>query len=128
MSEVTPGWLLKKPSPLSCYQCRLPYSGEHWVEAVVEDGVWAKISPTGNEGGILCINCMAERLNRLGLRDVPVKITAGPMTAARPVDDALANEVRDIAEDSNYSNEMVGIAVRNWFHRAAIAALSGGGK
>lgn len=31
--------------------------------------------------------------------------------------DALANEVRALAEDSNYSNEMIGIAVRNWFHR-----------
>jgi hypothetical protein len=74
-------WLLPRPDGvLSCYQCRLPYGGDHWVEAVVEHDVWAKISPTGNEGGILCINCMANRLHRLGIYDVPVKLTAGPFT------------------------------------------------
>jgi hypothetical protein len=74
-------WLLTKPNPLACYQCLLRYGGGHWIEAVVANDVWERISPTGNEGGILCINCMADRLQRLGLHDVPVKLTAGPLIA-----------------------------------------------
>jgi len=66
------------PKPVVCYDCGLPYGGDHWVEAVVPHDVWALISPSGNEGGILCINCMAARLARLGVEDVPLKITAGP--------------------------------------------------
>lgn len=75
---VERGWILPKPSPLACYQCELPYSGEHWVEAVVADDVWQRISPSGNSGGILCVNCMAGRLHHLGLAEVEVKLTAGP--------------------------------------------------
>lgn len=63
---------------LACYGCGLPYAGEHWVEAVVPHDVWAQISPSGDEGGILCINCMAGELVGLGMTDVPVKLTAGP--------------------------------------------------
>lgn len=39
--------------------------------------------------------------------------------------ETLADQVRAIAEDSDYSNEMVGIAVRNWFHRRAMRAAEG---
>lgn len=34
-----------------------------------------------------------------------------------PTEASLADEVRDIAEDDRYSNDMLGITVRNWFHR-----------
>lgn len=43
-----------------------------------------------------------------------------PQSPDTSLSDALADEVREIAEDYNYSNEMVGIAVRNWFHHAAM--------
>lgn len=63
---------------LACYDCELVYAGDHWIEAVVPDDIWLKISPSRGEGGILCINCMAKRCVNLGLKNVPIKITAGP--------------------------------------------------
>lgn len=66
-------------STLACYDCDLPYGGPHWVEAVVANHIWNKhLSPTRNEGGILCINCMAKRASRAGLSNVRVRLTAGP--------------------------------------------------
>ncbi len=67
-------------SSISCYDCHLPYEDPCWIEAVVSNDVWALISPTGDEGGILCIGCMAKRLVKIGLADVPVILTAGPLT------------------------------------------------
>lgn len=69
---------------LACYDCGLPYAGKHWVEAVVPHDIWNNhLSPTGNEAGILCINCMAKRAVEAGLKDIPVRIAAGPFVAVR---------------------------------------------
>jgi hypothetical protein len=68
---VASGWV--------CYDCHLPYGGNEWVEAVVPDDVWEQIKPQEGQGaGILCINCMAKRCAKMGLENVPVKLTAGP--------------------------------------------------
>lgn len=68
---------------LACYDCGLPYGGPHWVEAVVPHDIWNNhLSPTGNEGGILCINCMAARASAKGLSNVPVLLTAGPFVGS----------------------------------------------
>jgi hypothetical protein len=81
-------WIIPRPDgPLSCYQCRLPYEGDHWVEAVVPHHVWERISPTGDSGGILCVSCMALRLTELGLRPTLTLITAGPL-ACVPTEEA----------------------------------------
>ena len=61
----------------SCYDCGLDYRDPAWIEAVVDDEVWRIISPTHDEGGLLCINCMARRLVEHGLDQVKVSITAG---------------------------------------------------
>lgn len=70
---------------LSCYDCGLIYAGDHWVEAIIPDDIWEKIENLNkpiNMGIILCINCIAKRCNDLGLKDVPLKITAGPFKNA----------------------------------------------
>jgi hypothetical protein len=68
---------------LACYDCGLPYASAHWIEAVVPHDIWNKyLSPTGGDGGILCINCMAKRAVDAGLSDVPVKLAAGPFVHA----------------------------------------------
>lgn len=64
-----------------CFDCGAEYGNPAWVEAVVADHIWNKyLSPTGDEGGILCIGCMAGRAARAGLSDVRVRLTAGPFT------------------------------------------------
>lgn len=57
---------------MPCYDCGKEYGGDDWVEAVIPDLIWNKISPTKNSGGILCIHCMGRRLKQAGYKDVPV--------------------------------------------------------
>ena len=57
-----------------CYDCGLDYGDPGWVEAVIPDKVWNEISPTGNQGGILCITCISRRLVKKGFKNVPVWI------------------------------------------------------
>lgn len=63
---------------LTCRGCGFRYGEDGWIEAVIPDDIWVRISPTGDEGGILCIVCMGAALDAIGLSDVPVKLTAGP--------------------------------------------------
>ena len=59
-----------------CYDCGLPYGRQGWIEAIIPDKIWNKISPV-DEGvepqvGLLCVTCIARRLKVLGMKDVPV--------------------------------------------------------
>jgi len=55
-----------------CYDCGLDYEGNGWIEAVIPDKVWNDISPSGDQGGLLCITCIARRLVEKGYKRVPV--------------------------------------------------------
>jgi len=57
---------------MTCYDCGLKYGGDAWIEAIIPDKIWDEISPTGDQGGILCISCIARRLKQMGYRDIPV--------------------------------------------------------
>lgn len=67
-------------SGLACEDCGVLYASPSWVEAVIPNELWNKISPRGNGGGILCINCIAARCVARGLSGVPVMLTAGPLS------------------------------------------------
>jgi hypothetical protein len=67
---------------LRCFDCGAQYDDPAWIEAVVPHDIWNQhLSPTGGEGGILCIVCMGRRATAAGLSDVPVRLTAGPFLA-----------------------------------------------
>ena len=55
-----------------CYDCGLEYGDPGWIEAVIPDKVWNEISPTGDQGGILCITCISRRLVKKGYKNIPV--------------------------------------------------------
>jgi len=74
----------QRPPWLACYDCGLPYSDDGWCDCVVPHDVWARISPTGHEGGILCLHCMARRIVRHDVRDVPLMVTSGPFRHVAP--------------------------------------------
>lgn len=59
---------------VACYDCGLAYGSEGWIECIVPHDVWCEISPTHNEGGILCVTCIARRLKRAGRDRVPVML------------------------------------------------------
>lgn len=51
-----------------CEDCMLSYLDEGFHDLVVPDEVWARISPTGDEGGLLCPTCMTRRCATLGIQ------------------------------------------------------------
>lgn len=61
-----------------CYDCGLAYTDPGFPDLVVPHDVWAKISPTGDEGGLLCPSCMCRRAANLGLEKVPAVFRSGP--------------------------------------------------
>ena len=66
-----------------CADCGLDYGGRGWIDAVIPKETWIEISPTGNEGGLLCITCMAGRLEDRGLENVTVIIGSGPFVYSK---------------------------------------------
>lgn len=85
--------------PTACHDCGLAYGDVGWIECVVPNDVWRQIGPTGDEGGILCITCIARRAKRHGLKDVPVMLCGT---------EVLRNANQDEAFDRGY-----GVAERN---------------
>jgi hypothetical protein len=113
---------------VTCHDCGRAYGGPGWIEAVLPHDLWAKVSPTGGPAGILCINCIAIRCDRLGMEDVPVKLTAGPLIAEAANARLLA--VKEAAEEyancegrryDTHEHQQVAIRAINNL-RAAIAA------
>jgi hypothetical protein len=49
-----------------CYDCGIPYGEIGWIESIIPNKVWDMISPSKNQGGLLCINCISKRLNEYG--------------------------------------------------------------
>lgn len=70
----------KRPDPLACYDCGLLYGGPGWIDTTIPREDWEAISPTGGYGGILCITCMARKLEEVGREKVPLLIGSGPWT------------------------------------------------
>lgn len=64
-------WRYPDPRPLdaACYDCARPYSAIG--DCSIARDTWTKIAPTPHGGGILCPNCMLERLHALKISNVP---------------------------------------------------------
>jgi len=46
-----------------CAGCGRPYGNENgFPDLIIEDWAWKRISPTGNDGGLLCPCCIIESL------------------------------------------------------------------
>lgn len=55
-----------------CYDCGLDYQDDGWIEAIIPDKIWNRISPTKDQSGILCITCISRRLKKAGYKKVPI--------------------------------------------------------
>lgn len=65
-----------------CIDCGRKYGDEYgFPDLLVPNDVWAKISPTEHEGGLLCPSCMCRRAFDAGLTDVPARFVSGPFCA-----------------------------------------------
>lgn len=62
-----------------CIDCARKYGDEYgFPDMLVADDVWRQISPTGDEGGLLCPCCMLRRMAVLGLSNVHASFQSGP--------------------------------------------------
>ena len=62
-----------------CYDCGLDYNDSGFADLVVPHDVWNNaISPTGDEGGLLCPTCMVRAAVRSGLNEVRAVFRSGP--------------------------------------------------
>ncbi len=67
-----------------CADCKLPYGDPGFADLVVSPEVWARISPTGNEGGLLCPTCMCRAAALAGMEDVTARFRSGPFVDEKP--------------------------------------------
>ena len=63
-----------------CYDCERPYGDEYgFPDLLVQKSIWKKISPTGDEGGLLCPSCLIRLIMNIGLKDIPATFVSGPL-------------------------------------------------
>lgn len=64
-----------------CHDCGRPYGSDHgFPDLFVPNDVWKKISPTCDEGGLLCPSCICKRLVDHGIECEGV-FRSGPLAA-----------------------------------------------
>ena len=77
-----------------CFDCRRPYGDEHgFPDMVISDSAWRAISPSGNDGGLLCPSCICKRLHGAGIT-CKGAFMSGPIETVSPthLKDELARE------------------------------------
>jgi Lar family restriction alleviation protein len=71
--------LVSTSGVLRCYDCGRPYV--KGPDLVVPDAEWAKIAPKPDGGGVLCPNCMIDRFEAIGAKNVRAVFTSGPFAS-----------------------------------------------
>lgn len=62
-----------------CYDCHRPYGDEFgFPDLVIDHDAWNAISPTKDEGGLLCPSCICKRLHGSGIK-AQGAFTSGPI-------------------------------------------------
>lgn len=69
------------PKAATCHDCGRHYGSAHgFPDLVVPNDVWEEISPTGDEGGLLCPSCLCRRAYEKGIECTAV-FKSGPFYA-----------------------------------------------
>lgn len=64
-----------------CHDCDRPYGDEHgFPDLLIPHDIWRQISPTGDQGGLLCPSCICKRLHDAGIRCLGA-FASGPINA-----------------------------------------------
>lgn len=66
----------------TCFDCNRPYGREGFEDLVIPDECWRLISPTRDEGGLLCPSCICARLTKSGIECIGA-FTSGPIKSVR---------------------------------------------
>ena len=78
---------------VGCYDCGEDYDSPRFPDLIISLDVWRRISPTGDEGGLLCPNCINARLEEMGISNCPAAFMSGPL---RSVDSVLMDVLRQV--------------------------------
>ena len=62
-----------------CFDCGVPYGENGFEDLIIPNDIWHRISPTGDDGGLLCAVCICNRLTQAGIRGVPGAFMSGPI-------------------------------------------------
>lgn len=64
---------------ISCHDCDRPYGDQNgFPDLIIPNADWTLISPTGDEGGLLCPSCICGRLYEAGIRTAGI-FRSGPL-------------------------------------------------
>ena len=80
------------PNPRArCHDCGRAYGDEHgFPDMIIPTSVWRQISPSGDDGGLLCPSCICGRLHNAGIREVESAFFSGSIqSVTRPTMYAL---------------------------------------
>jgi hypothetical protein len=86
-----------------CYDCSRPYEDGGFQDLIIPHWAWRQISPTGDDGGLLCPSCICARLTISGIQcegafmsGPIISVTSPTMNVLRRVENIeLAIEGRD---------------------------------
>lgn len=72
-----------------CHDCNRPYGDGGFPDLIIPYRVWREISPTGDDGGLLCPSCICKRLHDRGLRCEGAFMSGPIESVSSPVMQAL---------------------------------------
>lgn len=77
---------LKENGMAKCDDCGRPYGDEHgFPDLIIEKDAWQAISPTGDDGGLLCPSCICKRLHDAGIKTTGAFMSGPVESVSRPV-------------------------------------------
>ena len=82
-----------------CYSCGISYLDQGFHDLVVPNYIWREISPTRDEGGLLCPNCILKALEAAGIKDCPAAFMSGPIRTVSPELMEVIRWVENIREE-----------------------------
>ena len=63
-----------------CFDCERPYGDQFgFPDLIISLHIWRRISPSGDEGGLLCPSCICKRLHHAGISRVEGAFMSGPI-------------------------------------------------
>lgn len=75
---------------MSCDDCKRPYGEEHgFPDLIIPFWAWKAISPSGDDGGLLCPSCICKRLHNAGIACEGAFMSGPIETVSRPTMYAL---------------------------------------
>jgi len=73
-----------------CFDCKRPYGDENgFPDLVIPFWAWQKISPTGDDGGLLCPSCICKRLHDAKIKCEGAFMSGSIISVSEPTMNAL---------------------------------------